>query len=291
MGVEMKNNKIFKFAIFILIFAFCVFIYKYLTIEEKEVLTVKKTTTYDTVVCSGTVESKDIDYIILNQSVTVNKVYIEQGERINKNDKIFSANINGYDEDITSDTNGIIDKLNISEGKTYQSNKVLVSILNTDKIYINAAVSENDINKIKTGQKATAECSACDDLYYCIVDKIYSGINKNSSQLQSNYLNVLLSVNNADNQILPGFSSTITININKYNNVFIVPESAIFKENNQNYVYTYSKGKAIKTPVTKSVTTDKGTIITHGLEQNDKELYNCSDLNDGDLIKVKYVEF
>ena len=287
----MKKNKILKISIFALLIAFSIVIYKYLTIEEKEVIRVKKSTAYDTVVCNGTVEPKNKKHILFNKPLTVDEVFVELGEKVKENDLLFTVIINGYKKDVLSETKGIIDTLNVSSGDYFEANKLLATVLNTEQIFIKALVSENDINKIKTGQKATAECSACNDIYNCNVNKIYSNINRMSTQNQGNFLSVLLSVNNADNDIIPGFSSTVTINVNKYKNVFVVPESSIFKENNQYYVYTVNNRRAKKTAVTKSINTIKGTIIIHGLHQDDIVIYSCSDISDGDFLKVNEIEF
>lgn len=287
----MKKNKILKISIFALLIAFSIVIYKYLTIEEKEVIRVKKSTAYDTVVCNGTVEPKNKKHILFNKPLTVDEVFVELGEKVKENDLLFTVIINGYKKDVLSETKGIIDTLNVSSGDYFEANKLLATVLNTEQIFIKALVSENDINKIKTRQKATAECSACNDIYTCNVNKIYSNINRMSTQNQGNFLSVLLSVNDADNDIIPGFSSTVTINVNKYKNVFVVPESSIFKENNQYYVYTVNNRRAKKTAVTKSINTSKGTVIIHGLLQDDMVIYSCSDISDGDLLKVNEIEF
>ena len=88
---------------------------------------------------------------------------------------------------------------------------------------------------------------------------------------QETVVETIVSIDNANYRIKPGFTAKAKIITEKNDNVLLVPYEAVRAENNgEEYVYTYVDGKALKTPIDTGKEYENGFEVLDGLEKGDK---------------------
>ncbi len=128
-------------------------------------------------------------------------------------------------------------------------------------------VSEIDVSKIKSGQKATITIDA-------IPDKTYTGeviaVDK-TGVVSSSVVSYPLTIkfDEETDEILQNMSATANIIINKKIDVLIVANSAIVKENDLTYVRVLKNNQLIMIPVEIGLVSDTKTEIISGLKEGD----------------------
>ncbi|MBP9765657.1 MAG: HlyD family efflux transporter periplasmic adaptor subunit [Candidatus Pacebacteria bacterium] len=193
----------------------------------------------------------------------------------------YNISLNNYNNYfITSPIDGKIASVSATLGG--DANGVVIATIITDSKFVDVSVSENDVVKIKLGQKATITFDAIDDL--SLVGTV-SQINQ-SGTVSSGIVsyNVKIAFKDFQNQIRPGMSATANIVTGIANDVLAVPNSAIKSSISINYIDTFNSTSALTqvslntytsnaTPTRKTVTTglvgDSYTEIITGLNEND----------------------
>ncbi len=159
---------------------------------------------------------------------------------------------------ITSSTN--------SNSNTVTSQPV-ASIQTGGAPVISASLSETDVTKVESGQKATITLDAFPDLTFT---GIVSGIDTGgvvSSGVTTYPATIVLDVPN--DKILPNMSATVNIITSVKDNVLTVPTAAVQSSNGQSTVRVLKNGQITIVPVTTGDTSDTDTEITSGLIEGD----------------------
>ncbi|MBN2545170.1 MAG: efflux RND transporter periplasmic adaptor subunit [Spirochaetes bacterium] len=129
---------------------------------------------------------------------------------------------------IRSPINGIIIEKNIEEGQTVASSfsaPVLFTIAeDLSNIQIKALVAEQDIGRIKSGQKVTFTVEAYpEEIFEGIVDDIYL-----KPTIQQNVVNytTIINAKNKNSMLKPGMTATIDIILDERKDVFLIANIA-----------------------------------------------------------------
>jgi HlyD family secretion protein len=168
---------------------------------------------------------------------------------------------------------GTITDLISSAGDTVSSGIEALQMDDLTHLMIDVSVSEVDINKLTVGQEALITFAA-------IPSKTYKGLvtrigNAGSSSSGVVQFGATIQVVDADQMVKPGFSATISIVINKVQNVLLIPNLAIV---------TDSSGKSF-TLLSKNGTTTP-LIIDLGLKSDQYSEVKSSGLNEGDTVLI-----
>ncbi len=146
------------------------------------------------------------------------------------------------------------------------SSPVLV-IGNFSRLQIKVQVSEVDIAKIKSGQKATITLDAYPDKTFVgtvsnvdLVGTINSGVVT---------YNVYVGFISPPADVYPGMSASVTIQTDRKDDVLTVPSSAIQTANGQSTVRVLKKGIVTQAPVETGISSDTDTEILSGLSEGD----------------------
>ncbi|MGB9883307.1 MAG: efflux RND transporter periplasmic adaptor subunit [Microgenomates group bacterium] len=175
-----------------------------------------------------------------------------------------------YSPVILASNNGIIEDLIYTEGMVIDGgvNEVKIATIKNKSLPIGKfTVSEIDVSKIKSGQKATITIDA-------IPDKTYTGeviaVDK-TGVVSSSVVSYPLTIkfDEETDEILPNMSATANIIINKKTDVLTVANSAIVKENDLTYVRVLKNNQLIMIPVEIGLVSDTKTEIISGLKEGD----------------------
>lgn len=143
--------------------------------------------------------------------------------------------------------NGTVTDLLVSQGQTVASGEEALQLDDVNTLKITFSVSEVDVNKLAIGQEAEITFAA-------ISGKTYHGVVEQVGRAGSDSSGVVLfyatiKMLDADSQVKPGFSASISIITNKVEDVLLVPSAAVMTNaaNTKSFVLVSINGK--NTPV------------------------------------------
>lgn len=171
----------------------------------------------------------------------------------------------GTISDLIYDAGMIIGNNLLSE--SISSTTKIATIKNGGPIFGKFNVSEIDVSKIKSGQKATVTIDA-------LSAKTFTGeviaIDK-TGEVSSSVINYPLTIkfDTQVEEILPNMSATANIIVNKKINVLAVPSSAIVKQNGSSYLRVLKNNKLILMPVELGISSESKTEILSGVSEGE----------------------
>ena len=172
---------------------------------------------------------------------------------------------------ITAPIGGTIASVTTQQGETVAAGlnaPTFITIIDLNKLEVNAYIDETDVGKIGVGQEAlfTVDTFADKD-FKGKVTAIYP-----RAVLQENVVNyiTLISIENSEGKLKPDMTANVTITLKKKKGVLAVPAAAVVREGGKKYVTLQVKdGK----PTRREVKTGwkEGTYleITSGLREGD----------------------
>jgi macrolide-specific efflux system membrane fusion protein len=179
---------------------------------------------------------------------------------------------------ITAPISGTITNLTHSEGMTLSASAdvsqriAVIESEGTPMATFN--ISEIDVSKVRSGQKATIKLDSLSDKTFTgkvmAVDKIgtiTSGV--------TNYP-VVIKFDSGASEILPNMSATANIILEVKDNVLLVPSSAIQKQNDQNVVKVMKGKQQQAVNVEVGLSSDTQTEIISGLSEGDEIITSTS---------------
>lgn len=160
---------------------------------------------------------------------------------------------------------GIVGRRNIEPGMSAISlTSAPLEIVKIDNVVVKISVSENEISKIKKGQKANFLVSALGDKTY---EGEITGINSVADAISRTY-EVKIMVKNNGYELKPGMVCDVTLNLQTEKDLIVVPNQSVTKDNNgDNYVFvvdTNSK-RAKKQKVQIGMYHNENIVIISGL--------------------------
>lgn len=184
---------------------------------------------------------------------------------------------------ITSPIDGVIISIPVSVGQTVNSNQsapTIVQVADINKMLIKAEVAEGDITKVKNGMEVEISSLANPELKYkstvqsvdlatsTLTDDEYSESVSNSSAVYY-YANIIL--DNTDNNLRIGMTTTNTITIKAENNILLVPTVAVQKVENKNIVKVLKEKNQVETrEVIVGISDGLSTEIKDGLKEGEE---------------------
>jgi HlyD family secretion protein len=170
---------------------------------------------------------------------------------------------------------GTITEVDVNSGDLVSNGDEAFRIDDLGSIYVDLEISEVDLASLALGQPAILEFDA-------IADKEYSGevtqigMIGTVSQGVVNYP-VTVRVTDADENIRPGMTASVTIVVNEVEDALLVPSKAVRTVNGQKTVTVLFEGQQISVPVTVGLTGDGMVeVISDQLREGDAVVVNGS---------------
>ena len=172
---------------------------------------------------------------------------------------------------ITAPIGGTIASVTTQQGETVAAGlnaPTFITIIDLNKLEVNAYIDETDVGKIGVGQEAlfTVDTFADKD-FKGKVTAIYP-----RAVLQENVVNyiTLISIENSEGKLKPDMTANVTITLKKKKGVLAVPGAAVVREGGRKYVMLQAKdGKTIRREVKTGWKEGSLLEITSGLKEGD----------------------
>ena len=155
---------------------------------------------------------------------------------------------------------GTVTEVDIDTGDLVNSGDTAFRIDDLANLYIDLQISEVDLASLKVGQEATVEFDAIPDRSYSgevteigMVGAVSNGV--------VNYP-VIVRITDADDDIRPGMTASVTIILQQIEDALLVPNKAIRTSNGQKTVTVLFEGQEISVPVTVGLVGDSMSEIT-----------------------------
>jgi len=172
---------------------------------------------------------------------------------------------------ITAPVSGTIASVTTQQGETVAAGlnaPTFITIIDLNKLEVNAYVDETDVGKIGVGQEAlfTVDTFADRD-FKGKVTAIYP-----RAVLQENVVNyiTLISIENSEGKLKPDMTANVTITLKKKKGVLAVPGAAVVREGGKKYVMLQATdGKPTRREVKTGWKDGTYLEITSGLKEGD----------------------
>ncbi|MBA2652057.1 MAG: efflux RND transporter periplasmic adaptor subunit [Tatlockia sp.] len=204
-------------------------------------------------------------------SGNVTALYANLGDRVNLNQpliKVQSLLIGDPPPSVVmnSPMAGIVDARNVMLGQAVVPNTVLFHISNRAKLNVVAKVYEEDLDKVKLGQRAIIRV-----LGY--PEQTFNGkVNLIEPNLDpiTRTVNVQIIVDNSKDVLKPGMFSRTNLVLQESKSALVVPNSAILQLNNQKFVFKRQGSSYLRQLVKTGMTNFQFTQILEGLAGGDE---------------------
>jgi HlyD family secretion protein len=170
---------------------------------------------------------------------------------------------------------GTITEVDVKTGDLVSAGDKAFRIDDLASVYVDLQISEVDLASLKVGQKATLEFDA-------IADKNYDGevteigMIGSVSQGVVNYP-VTVRIANADENIRPGMTASVTIIVDEVEDALLVPNKAIRTSSGKQAVTVLFEGQQISVPVTVGLVGDSTSqVISNQLREGDVVVINSA---------------
>jgi len=161
-------------------------------------------------------------------------------------------------------TNGLIGKRNVEPGQNSLSLKTPIELVKIETILVKISVAENEISKIKKGQKAKFSISALNGKTF---EGTVSNVGVVADEISRTY-DVKIMAKNPHSEIKPGMVCDVNLNTRVEKNFLSVSNDAVSKDSDgKNYVYVVSpdKKRVNKQKVMLGYYHDNGIEVISGL--------------------------
>ena len=224
------------------------------------------------------VETDFIDYdaalAVVEEARVVYNRYVDQSEELSAAEAAVQALENTINTRyIIAPFDGTITSISSVAGdliaESYDSDDTTeaVTISNMDNLMIEIMISEVDVNNVHIGQKATIAFDAISNKEYTgyVTSVADAGEEDDNSMVQ---FDVWVKVEDADDQIKPGFTSVVSIVTNNVEDTLLVPYDAVVGQDDGSYAVVLEEGTSV--PVEIGVKSDLYIEILSGdIEEGD----------------------
>ncbi|HXK45169.1 MAG TPA: efflux RND transporter periplasmic adaptor subunit, partial [bacterium] len=178
---------------------------------------------------------------------------------------------------------GIMGIKNVDIGEIVAPGQVLMTLFNINKLNVQIKVPENYLPEIKMGQDVIIEIDAVNGRQIIGKVKKISG----SPDPKTRMFVVYASLPGSPKDARPGMFVRAKIITRIKQNAIVIPQQAIFQENNKTFVYIVDANKAKKIEVVTGDNTDDTIEIISGLKPGEKVITsNLENLSHGTIIKI-----
>lgn len=167
---------------------------------------------------------------------------------------------------------GTVYSLPVTQTEYVQQGDRLLSIADLHKIQVHAYFDEPEIGKLQVGQPLTIEWDARPrQVWHGHIARVPSNITIYNQT--RNVGDVLVTIDDADETLLPNTNVRVTVTTSNKNNALNIPHDALHSEEGRSYVYVLRNGEL------------RRTTVVHG-EVNVSQVEILSGLKEGDVVAL-----
>lgn len=164
---------------------------------------------------------------------------------------------------------GVIGKRSIEPGMSIMPTVTALKLVKIDKVFAKVSIPENEISKIKTGDRAKLSVKALNDEKF---EGSITEVGVIASPLSHTY-DIKIALSNPQEKLMPGMVCSVTILNNTLTDQIVIPSNVIqINEKDQKFVYIVDSNanKVMKKYVEVGSPYNNGIIITNGLKVGDQ---------------------
>lgn len=176
---------------------------------------------------------------------------------------------------VTADRDGIITSLPVKDMSYIQAGETAVTISGRGKIQAESDVLTSIAPYLTPGDKVTVilQLRNQDQMYGGTISQVYDYAAKGTSALGMDEYRVHVKIDMDENTVLEGkegYGANIRFTLYQGEHKLVIPSSAVFQLDDQNYVFVIKNGKAEKLPVEIEYKTSSQAVIKEGLDEGQK---------------------
>ncbi len=176
---------------------------------------------------------------------------------------------------VTADRDGVITSLPVKDMSYIQAGETAVTISGRGKIQAESDVLTSIAPYLSTGDKVTVilQLRNQDQMYGGTISQVYDYAAKGTSALGMDEYRVHVKIDLDENMDLEGkegYGANIRFTLYQGEHKLVIPSSAVFQLDDQNYVFVINNGKAEKLPVEVEYKTSSQAVIKEGLTEGQK---------------------
>lgn len=185
---------------------------------------------------------------------------------------------------IKSPINGVVTAVNVNPGELASSASAVpvVTVVSLDKMVVQAAVTEGQINKLKQGQEVPVKVSVVStEPLTGVISSIALAVDPNSRAFP-----IKVQLDNPEHLLKPGMFAEVHLADHK-NEVLLVPREAVITVSGRDMVWVIGDNKASSRPVTVGVSDGKQIEIKSGLQAGDQVVISGQDsLQENSVVQI-----
>ncbi len=203
-----------KIAFLVLIIALAIFGY-FKFQNNYEYIQPKIGSVTDTIYGLGKVKSKNIYEAKVGISTTISRIFVKEGQAVNKGAPLIGFNEAGL---FKAPFAGTVTSVNVEEGELAQPNIALIQLKNLDDKYIEVSLEQSAALKVKKSQKAQI-------IFDITKNKVMEGVVTTIFPRNEEFI-AHIEVENIQRNILPGMTADTVIIVGKKDDVLLIPLKA-----------------------------------------------------------------
>ncbi|MFT4107469.1 MAG: biotin/lipoyl-binding protein [Lacrimispora sp.] len=176
---------------------------------------------------------------------------------------------------VAADTDGIVTSLPVKDMSYIQAGETAAMISGRGNIQAESDVLTSIAPYLAPGDPVTVvlQLRNQDEMYSGTISQVYDYAAKGTSALGMEEYRVHVKIDMDESEPLKGkegYGVNIRFLLYQGENKLVVPSSAIFEADDQNYVYVIQNGRAVKLPVEAEYKTTSQTVIKEGISEGQK---------------------
>jgi len=230
----------------------------------------------------GALPQQQMEQITLKRDIAKSQYAALKGAGLNAAQATINAiNLNLAKMDIKSPMDGILVTCNVSVGDTVSPGIPLATIVAMEQVTLSGNLSESQINYVKMGGLVEVSVDSIPNRTFPGGISYISPISIPTGQ----FFPVKVTVDNPEGLLKAGMTAMAKITV-KNSSVLVIPNSALLRRDDKDYVMVVKEGKAVKTAVRTGLKNEESTVIVQGLRAGDRIVINGVDgLADGEVLK------
>lgn len=293
------------------------------TAVRATVVKVKSLTVESSITCTGKVERVSVRSVYPPAPSTVKNVYAQVGDHVEAGaplmdilvttstatdsetlQETYAALLGGYaqqtdlplsdfadaekeeEQTLCAPIAGEVTAVSVTNQGTLEFGKPAVAIASEEGLQVRLSVNESQISDVQVGQRAEITGVGFHTCYTGTVKSIASEAKQMVSTTgQETVVEVIVSVDDAGEDIKPGYTAKAKIITAQNDGVLIAPYEAVrADENGAEYVLKLQGQKAVKTPVDTEGEFEDGFGIASGIREGDRIVVNPDAVSDGEHV-------
>jgi len=186
--------------------------------------------------------------------------------------RISEANL-GY-ATITAPMSGVVASVSTQQGETVTSGSAapqaptFVTIIDLNRLQVDAYVDETDIGKVHVGQEATFSVDAFPDREF--IGKVTAIYPKALIQQNVVTYDVVVAIDNREGLLRPDMTTNTTITVAKREKVLAIPNQAVRREDGDRVVFVQEGDRLVRRPVKTGWKDKTYTEVLSGLKDGER---------------------